>query len=168
MGVNGCKKGKTFERDIAKRLKEEFDDEFKRTPSSGALVGGQNKAKTANLRADAKEILTSDIISPEWFKFGIECKSYKEEPKFHHMLKGESKKFDEWIRQVEYDCESIGKLPLIIFKINRMGTYAAFKVDCKDIVYSGESFLLYKGYVIMTLDAVLSSLGDSYYYYKKE
>lgn len=168
MAVNSKSKGNTFERQVVKILSEHFNDEFKRTPSSGAITGGSNRSKVENLREDAREILSGDIIVPDGFDFAIECKAYKDEPYFHHLLQGSSKVMDDWIEQADEDAKYCNKQPLIIFKVNRKGTYAAFDVTLKDINYDGQSFLLYRHKIITTLDVFLDALGESHYNYRKE
>ena len=41
-GSKSKNKGKTFEREVCKILKEIYEDNFERVPHSGAFVGGQN------------------------------------------------------------------------------------------------------------------------------
>src|SRR4030066_1507325 len=110
--VNGKQKGNAFERYISNLFQERYGDVWKRTPQSGAITGGFNRAANLNLRQDAKEILSSDIIAPTWFEYALECKAYNDEPKFHSLLNGDSKKLDEWISQADSDAKFSNKKPL--------------------------------------------------------
>lgn len=163
MAVNGKRKGNSFELTIAKTLSKHFNDEFTRVPSSGALTGGKNREKVKNLREDAQEILSGDIITPKDHAFCYEVKAYNDEPKFHQVLNGKSLTLDEWINQVDGDASFCNKIPILIFKINRKGTYVAFDATMKDIHYDGQPFMMYKHKFIVTLDVFLVSIGESYY-----
>lgn len=121
--VNGKAKGNAFEREIANAFSDFFKDTFKRVPQSGALVGGVNRRIVEDgLRKDAVEILAGDIITPEWFPFSLECKSYKDFA-FHQVLTGENKVLDEWLRQAEDDAAVSNKTMLLIMKFVRKGIY---------------------------------------------
>ena len=164
MAVNSKKKGNSFELAISKILSEHFNEKFTRVPQSGAITGGANRARTEDLREDAKEILSGDLITPKGHPISYEIKAYADEPKFHQVLLGESKKLDEWIEQSDADAKFSGnKAPVIIFKINRKGTFVAFDMHQKDMEHDGKPFMYYKGKSILSLDNFLSALGDSYY-----
>jgi len=154
---NSKQKGNGFERLISNQLSEHFSDDFRRTPQSGAITGGLNRKKAENLREDAKDILSSDIIAPAWFPFLIECKAYADEPKFHQIINGESKKLDEWIEQVDNDAKFASKSPLLIFKINRKGTFVAFNVNEADIKYNGYPFMVYKNKTIFSAHTIINT-----------
>jgi len=153
--VNGQSKGKNFEREACKHFEDIFGIGFRRTPGSGAYVGGQNRGSF--VREDATDVLAGDLIAdtPEGsteFPFSIEAKSYNDEPKFHHLIQGDSKTFDSWIEQAEQDAEDVNKWPIIIFKLNRKGTYIAVRET--DILKSFDKPILrYKGYMIMSVEA---------------
>jgi len=153
--INGKKKGASFERHIGKVLSEAFDIQFRPTPGSGAYVGGQNRGSFDRL--DVNEILAGDLIAGDSdFPFCIECKAYGDDPKFHQIMQGSCKVFDEWIVQAETDADHINKLPVIIFKINRKGTYAAFHSnpnlpDMSTIM----SYMSYHNWYVMPLDDAL-------------
>jgi len=138
MTVNSKKKGNRFELEMAKRLSEFFDE---RVPTSGAFVGGKNRVKHHDIREDAKDILSGDLITPSWFPFSIECKFHNDEPKFHHFLSGSSILFDEWWEQAKSDAEFADKHPMLVMKVNRKGTYIALarslieNMDVSHIVY---------------------------------
>lgn len=156
--------GNAYERAVAKRFSIVFEGQFKRTPSSGALVGGSNRQKADGLRSDAKEILASDVIAPEAFPFSVECKSYADEPKFHHLIQGESRTLNKWIEQVDADARFANKRPLIVFKINRKGEYVCFDRDIPDINLEEVPYIVYRHKIIVSLDNFLGKvLGNSYF-----
>ena len=125
MGINGKKKGNSYERDIANEFSELFQDTFRRVPQSGAIVGGLNRSKNLTLRQDAQEILAGDIISPAWFPFSIECKNYGEKtgPNMYCILERDDIKREEWIAQGRGDSEFSKKEFLLIIKITRRSEY---------------------------------------------
>ena len=151
--VNGKRKGNSYELAVGKRFSTEFNADFRRVPSSGALTGGMNRERAQTLRADAKEILSGDLLVPEGFAFSVECKSYANDPAFHKILAGEDKILDGWIRQNDGDAEFVNKHPLLIFKICRKGEFAAVNIDCPFIV-DLEKFphMIYKTKILMSLD----------------
>jgi hypothetical protein len=116
--VNGCKKGKTAERDICHEMEQIFKGEiFRRVPSSGAFMGGFNFNKNMHINDEAKRTLTGDIITPTWMKFSFESKAYNDTPMFHKILCGEDKDIDKWVAQACTDAAKVDKKMLIIFKI---------------------------------------------------
>ena len=66
---NACDKGKRGERTICKILSAHFNDEFKRTPSSGAI-----STIHRNISSAAHKVLAGDIMCPDGFVFSIENK----------------------------------------------------------------------------------------------
>jgi len=164
MGINGKKKGNSYEREIANEFSELFQDTFRRVPQSGAIVGGLNRSKNLTLRQDAQEILAGDIISPEWFPFSIECKNYGEKtgPNIYCILEKPDKKLDEWIAQGRGDSVFSRKEFLLIIKITRRAEYVMVDWDKFNeilkanslplpnsfIRYSGNNVLLDKSYFI--------------------
>lgn len=150
--VNGKNKGSTFERDIAKVFEEKLGIQFRRTPQSGAYVGGQNKGSF--LREDVTEILAGDLIAgDEDFPFCVECKNYDNEPKLHHLLQGSSLTFNEWIAQATTDADMINKIPMLVFKIKRKGTFIAVpQIPEIDLDMTDADYLCYNNFIIMSMD----------------
>ena len=120
--VNSKKKGNRFEREVAKKLNEIFEGyirgEFKRTPSSGAYLGGVNAEKNKDLSREAKRTLTSDLIVPENFKYAVEIKSYKDID-LYGLLTGNKSKIYDWIDEVEETVGNEFDGWIIISKRNR-------------------------------------------------
>ena len=141
--VNSKKKGNRVENEIAKKLKEAFNEDFIRTPSSGGFHTN-NKIKLT-------EDLAGDIITPENFNYVIEVKSRKDIT-FHNVLNGY---LDEFIEQVENDSLSVNKLPLLIIKLNNRKPFCLIK----DI----NSKLRYKDYSIIYLEDLLKEKKDFFF-----
>ena len=99
--VNSRRKGASFERKVAKLLKDKFKSkEFSRSPGSGAY------ATTHNLPEHLQ--LHGDILTPQNFKFVIECKSgYDHIDIFDLFLEG--KEFDNFLRQARRDSKEAQK-----------------------------------------------------------
>src|ERR1043165_849151 len=82
--VNGKAKGSGFENSIAKLLSEKFKPlEFRRSQSSGAILGGKNHVFLHKFSEDAKALFIGDVVptneadvqrAEDWrFRFTIEC-----------------------------------------------------------------------------------------------
>ena len=122
--INSKKKGNRVELEIAKIFCERFGKEFCRVPQSGAF--GTNYRKT-NLREDAIEILSGDIITPEEFRFSIEVKSRKDFNFFDFFNK--KSELHDWLNQCEKDADASSKMPLLIVKINYHETFVFIRPD---------------------------------------
>ena len=114
--VNSRTKGSSFERSICKILNERFNTtEFSRSPGSGAF------ATTHSLPEHLK--IHGDLITPENFKFCIECKKG-----YNHLnlysLYNYSSEFWKFIEQCEKDSKKCKRIPLVIFKQDRQPTLA--------------------------------------------
>jgi hypothetical protein len=157
--VNSKAKGNRWELELSKILSDAFGGEFRRVPQSGGFMGGFNRSRNENIRADAKEILSGDLIAPQGFFFVVEAKHHKDEPKFHQILAGESKKLDEWIRQSEEEAKASMKEPMIVFKVDRQGAFAVLNNNVTCVDYKDRPHLHYKGKVVITLED-FCSLGD--------
>lgn len=125
MGINGRAKGHTYERDVSNEFSLRFNDHFQRVPQSGAICGGFNRIKAANLRQEAQQILSADIICPSFFPFALECKNYGEKtgPQMYSILEGDERVLDKWLLQAKGDAQFAQKEFLIIFKITRKASY---------------------------------------------
>ena len=109
--VNSRAKGSTFERTIAKTLNDRFNtSEFSRSPGSDAF------ATTHTLPEHLK--IYGDLITPEKFKYCIECKKgYNKESLY--SLYNYSSEFWGFLNQCEKDSEKCCRIPLVIFKQDR-------------------------------------------------
>tara|TARA_R110002126_G_scaffold92657_4_gene219754 strand:- start:5016 stop:5537 length:522 start_codon:yes stop_codon:yes gene_type:complete len=108
---NSRTKGNTFERQVAKLLNDRFNTlEFSRSPGSGAF------ASTHTLPDHLK--IYGDLISPQKFKFCIECKKGYNNQNLYSLYNYSA---DIWkfIAQSEKDAGKCGLLPMVIFKQDR-------------------------------------------------
>ena len=126
--INSKAKGNANENECVKILNERFGEgKFKRSPSSGAFVGGQNRERSENLSEEAKVTLASDIITPTNFRFIIEHKAYKD-VSFWDLF-NESSNFFKWFEQVQGDAIFAKREPILIVKFNRKSRIAFIKKD---------------------------------------
>lgn len=126
MAKNSKKKGNRGENQLVHILCEHFGEgQFKRTPSSGAYTGGQNREAAEYLPWEAKITLASDIITPADFNFILEHKFY-ESMNFWDLF-SEKSKWNEWIEQAEGDAAFVEKQPMIVIKYNRHNRIALLK-----------------------------------------
>jgi Holliday junction resolvase len=162
MPINSKNKGNRVERDAAKIFSERFGETFRRVPSSGAH--GTNLSNI-NIREDAKEILTGDLIVPKKFRFVIEVKSRADFNFWDLINRDTINEIDDWISQAEREAFTANKKMLIIIKINNKKMFAVYKKE--DISTFIDTDLVYKNkYVFTRLDYFLE-LDDNYFMYKE-
>jgi hypothetical protein len=154
--VNGKNKGNTFERKMANLLSARFKDflgidtGFRRNSDSGSYFGGKNVFRVE--KHDMDHAVFGDLMCPVNFKFSVECKHYKTAPSFQSVINKEVTQWDGWIKQVEQDSTSAGKLPLLIIKYNNVPEFVFVKNKLEI-----DEILVYKGYYAYTLTSVLAS-----------
>jgi len=121
--VNSKRKGSSFERKVVKLLNERFNTkEFARTPGSGAF--GTTHSLPQHL------IVHGDIITPQNFKYVIECKNgYGVELDDLFNEKSDMYKF---IEQAARDGEKARRPWMLIYKKDRRKEIAVVenKIDC--------------------------------------
>ena len=106
--INSRTKGNSFERKISKILNEHFEvDEFSRTPGSGAF------ATTHKLPEYLK--IHGDIITPNKFKYCIECKKGYNKENLYSLYNDRSD-FRNFLKQSEEDAEKAKKSPMLIYQ----------------------------------------------------
>lgn len=144
-------KGSTFERNLAKFLNETYKtNEFARTPMSGALVGRTNWNKVTAMSDSTKASLASDIIVPEFFKFSVEAKAYKDSPDFANIVKGHDGDLNKWIGKSCYDAIHLHLLPMVTFKINNKGVFFVVPTNIVTrYLCEIESYFVYNGYFMV-------------------
>lgn len=153
--MNAKKKGNRNELYIANLLSERFGKTFKRVPASGAH--GTNLANT-DIREDAKEILSGDIICPSNFRFSVEVKS-RANFNFWDLLNREDTEFDDWIKQAEQEAIISKKKFLLIVRANNRKPFAVVDKVVNEI-WPG---VIYKNYNIIRLDYILA-FGDGFFF----
>ena len=95
LGKRSKAKGSNFEREVAKKFKDHYDEELTRTPQSGGFAKKSTKAD--EFRGDIVALDENvDLI------LHIECKNAK------------SWSLPAWFAQAESDCPK-GKVPCVIF-----------------------------------------------------
>ena len=102
---NSRTKGNTFERQVAKLLNDRFKTtEFSRSPGSGAF------ATTHSLPDHLK--IYGDLITPEKFKFCIECKKGYNNQNLYSLYNYSSEIW-KFIEQSEKDAGKCGLIPIL-------------------------------------------------------
>lgn len=163
MAVNSKSKGNTFERTIANYLSDRFKDytgkekSFIRNIDSGSYFGGSNQKRINTHTEELQKF--GDVLTPDQFRWTIECKAYKTPPSLGSILKGEYKKFDEWLDQAAQDAVNSNKQPLLIVKFNNTETF----VMVTDCLISIMKFK-YKDYYAYKLDDFFQYDEDEWYY----
>lgn len=147
-------KGNKFENDVCKRLNQIYETkEFHRTPSSGAIMGRTNWGKRRGLAENVKRTLGSDIIVPDWFKFAVECKHYKDTPAYHNLIKQTGDPtLDHWLGEVMYDAINLNLHPMLIFKTDRKGIYFTLPGYFIHALENAEIYVKYGTFVIIDVD----------------
>lgn len=144
-------KGNKFENDICKLFNNVYEtQEFYRTPSSGAIMGRTNWGKRQGLAEGVKRTLGSDIIVPDWFKFAVECKHYKDTPAYHNLIKNTGDPtVDHWIGEVMYDAINLNLHPMLIFKTDRKGMYFTLPAYFIHALENADIYLKYGTFIIV-------------------
>jgi hypothetical protein len=132
--VNGKAKGNAFEGLIAKKLSVALAPlNFKRSPGSGAAVGGKNfEIFGAMYGEEALKLFVADVVplnekqSKVKFKYSLECKFYKTQDNFTQLAQGSANVF-KWFNESVIDSAKINKMPLLIFKWNNTSIFVAIK-----------------------------------------
>ena len=154
--INSRTKGSGFERQICKIFNKRFNtSEFCRSPGSGAF------ATTHSLPEHLK--IYGDIITPEKFKYCIECKKGYNNQNLYSLYNYSS---DIWgfINQCEKDSKKCYKIPMVIFKQDRQPTLAIVPdhVQFGDQYKSIQIFKKLDGFIIRYNIYLLESILESY------
>lgn len=132
--INSRAKGNRFENKVAKTLNDRFDtQEFCRTPGSGAF------ATTHKLPEYLK--VYGDLITPEKFKFIIECKKGYDGEQVSDLLNPKSS-ISKMIAQAHRDSKKSSRKFLLIIGQNRQEPVAI--TNQTDIPVKGWTF---RGYI---------------------
>ena len=155
--VNSRAKGNRFENKIAKTLNERFDTkEFCRTPGSGAF------ATTHKLPEYLK--VYGDLITPEKFKFIIECKKGYNEEQVSDLLNPKST-ISKMIAQAHRDSKKSSRKFLLFIGQNRKEPLAI--TNELDLPVKGPSFVGSSGDVQVAMFRLcdLVCIDDSYFFF---
>lgn len=148
-------KGNKFENDIVKAFNELHEtEEFRRTPNSGAMMGQSNAAKFAGLSESVRRTLSSDIITPEWFPFAIECKHYGDKPNYAALIKENDSTLDHWLGEATFDAMQQDLHPMLCFKTDRKGVHVAVPLYWSEVMRTYPShYVVYDGtFMIMGME----------------
>ena len=156
-------KGSTWERDLAKKLSDIYDDSFIRTPSSGAYTGGKNTIRKQSMNEGQIQGFKGDIIPPDnWKRFNCEAKNYANFP-FHHLLQNKDiPLMDGWIAQT-LEAADEGDFNIMFIKITRKGTWVAFPTILTNH-FNYHAHIIYKDWVITDMDDFMNNNKDKIKY----
>ena len=146
--INSRSKGSSFERKICNLLNSTFETkEFCRTPGSGAF------ATTHKLPEHLK--IHGDLITPEKFKFTIECKKGYNKENLSSLFSSNSK-LAEFISQAKKDSIKANKPFLIIWQQDRTDILCILD-KCFIPTYRDMKYLTYKEHIIVRLKDMLNA-----------
>ena len=158
--VNSRAKGNRFENKVAKMLNERFEtDEFCRSPGSGAFATTHKLPKHLQLYGD--------LITPERFRFVIECKKGYNSEGISELLNPKSNTLS-MIAQASRDSRKANKKFLLIVGQDRKDPIV-FTED-KPTQISSSAGLLFEGYVeetkvyILRLENLLKSPTSHFFH----
>ena len=158
--VNSRAKGNRFENKVAKMLNERFEtDEFCRSPGSGAFATTHKLPKYLQLYGD--------LITPEKFRFVIECKKGYNSEGISELLNPKSNTLS-MIAQASRDSRKANKKFLLIVGQDRKDPIV-FTED-KPTQISSSAGLLFEGYVeetkvyILRLENLLKSPTSHFFH----
>lgn len=146
-------KGNKFENDMCKVFNRIYEtEEFARTPNSGAIMGRTNWGRKQGLAEDVKRTLGSDIIVPDWFKFAVECKHYKDSPSYDKLIKAPGDKtLDGWLGEAMYDAINLNLHPMLVFKTNNKGVHVVLPSYFRSELDGLEFYAKYREFIIIGL-----------------
>lgn len=152
-------KGNRFENEIVKLFNSVHQtEEFRRTPNSGAMMGRSNAVKYAGLDESVQRTLGSDIITPSWYPFAIECKSYASSPNYSAIFSGHDTKLDHWLGEALFDARTFKQHPMLCFKTTRKGTFVAVPKYMVELGWEPPFYLTYNSiFMISGIDRWLST-----------
>lgn len=129
--VNSKKKGSGNERTIANLLSKHLAPmQFRKSESSGAIVGGKNFGTIGQkFSKEALTLFVGDVVPVnesevgEIFRFVVEAKAYKEAERVHKLL--DTSIIYKWMEEIREDAKKVNKEPILIFKWNNTPYMAA-------------------------------------------
>jgi len=156
--INAKQKGNRGERELVHILDARFGEgRFRRTPSSGAITGGSNRAISENLDLESKLTLASDIIAPIDFRFVIEHKAY-EAASFWDLF-NPGAELNKWLQQVEDDSEFVNRESMLVCKYNRHERICYIKDNIEEL-----QRFVYQGWSCYVLADLLEKTPDDFWF----
>lgn len=160
--INSSVKGKTNEREIVKILNSRFRELLLKNTSWGLFsrtVGSGNRYSQASLSYTAKQVFSSDISCPPAFKFTIESKAGYDIDMCSAFVG--NKELDGFLKQSVDDGEKSNKLPMVLWKKNRMPRLAF--IYSKILKSKFEYQMKYREWIIITLEDLLKE-PDNFFF----
>lgn len=138
--INSKSKGNGYENTVSKLLIGALAPlKFRRSQSSGAILGGQNSKFLEQFSLEARTLFVGDLVPSNesdifrdfgWkFRFTLECKFYKNCETLDHLFG--NTKIAGWFEQAYNDSLKLGKEPLLIFKFNHTESFCACDISSK-------------------------------------
>lgn len=112
MAINSAAKGSKNERRLSKLFETWVGVEFVRVPRSGGLRWKSGLMITG-------DTIPSDPYTLAQFPFSIETKFY-DEISFADLLLPNNADIEKFWKQATTDSERVGKIPILLFRYNRM------------------------------------------------
>jgi Holliday junction resolvase len=158
---NGCRKGKTVERQLCKILTDHFGVDFTRS------VGSGNRWGQVTLSETAKQVFTGDISVPEGFKWVIESKGgYEKDIDMNAVCDGGITRLDSFIEQSLKDSEYCGRKPIVCWKRSRKPWLIMILLE--DLApFKEEIFpyrIHYRDWLILNLDDLLKLTNRKFWF----
>lgn len=118
-------------------------------------MGRSNWGRKQGLAENVKRTLGSDIIVPDWFRFAIECKHYKDSPTYEAIIKAPGDRtLDHWLAEAVYDAINLNLHPMLIFKTNRKGTHVALPAYFIGALDNLQYYVSYGTFIISGIDII--------------
>ena len=112
--VDGKKKGNRTELDLSKLLNSRFKEGFSRSIGSGNRWGQVN-----HLPKHARDVFSSDLITPANFKYTIEVKGGYDSIDLGSLFIRGNSELDNFLEQVTKDSQRCSKKPMLCWKKTR-------------------------------------------------
>jgi hypothetical protein len=161
--INSSVKGKTNEREVVKILNKRFEKILSINPSWGMFsrsLGSGNRFSQACLSYNAKQVFSSDISCPPSFKFVLESKAGYDIDMCSAFLG--NKELDSFLIQATKDGEKCNKLPMVLWKKNRMPRLAFIHLNKMNKSY--EYQMTYRNWAVVTLSDLLGNEDDTFFF----
>lgn len=170
--INSKAKGNRGENQIIKQLEKRFvGHKFLRTPDSGARVGGQNFFKNIGLEQNVINMLSSDIITPEKFKFELESKKYNQDSVrlFHFFVNKDTHPVNDWWREVVENSLKTNREPMLIVALDKAKPVCFIRSSLINHENVNANYLLWKNnlaketLIVIELTYLLENFGEDFW-----
>lgn len=157
--VNSKDKGQRGERALCEVLMARFPDRkgFFRVVGSGA------HGHRANMTENAQQVLASNIVCPEGFRFSIECKFGYKDSDLSGAFDRRLKQLDDFMEQAARDAEKVKKAPMVCWKKPRQGWVVFLRCEDAPKAFFNVK-LYYHDWVGLSLADLLATQEDDYFF----